>query len=118
MQDEDDWGTLKLINCIELAARSWGAGEPLLRKGDMSLRNGDEWGCDATGGGPTCCGHDSHQNGLEVDIRYLRNDNYSQGLDISDPNQKDDYDTLYTRYLMMHIITHCDINLIYVDLNN
>src|SRR5256885_874419 len=60
----DDWGTLALVNTIEGAARCW---TPRTRRnyrpGDMSLINGG-----------TFSPHVDHQNGLDVDVRYVRND--------------------------------------------
>ena len=61
----DDWGTLALVNTIEGAGRCW---TPRTRRsyrpGDMSLMNG----------GNFLSQHVDHQNGLDVDVRYVRND--------------------------------------------
>lgn len=115
--DTDDWGTLQLINCIEASGRAFGIPEPIIRKGDMSLQLGGEWGCNATGGGPDCCGHACHQNGLEVDMRYLSKKYFSDPLDISYQSETGYYDTTLTRILMKHIIQCCDVSLIYVDMD-
>jgi len=79
--DTDDWGVLHLINMIEGAGREWysnGYTPPKIGVGDMSKGNaetqefGGDWRPD----------HKCHQNGLEVDIRYVRNDEKEIGLDI------------------------------------
>jgi len=61
----DDWGTLALVNTIEGAGRCW---TPRTRRsyrpGDMSLMNS----------GNFLSQHVDHQNGLDVDVRYVRND--------------------------------------------
>lgn len=90
--DYDDWGTLTLVNTIEAVGRAWWTGQgrgtdpqscwveadaPVYGSGDMSKRDGGEWFPDHPS---------SHQNGLDVDVRYLRLDNMSgenAWLDIS-----------------------------------
>ena len=73
--DYDDWGVLHLINMIEGAGRDWYNNSyipPRIGIGDLSLRYGGYW--------PD---HSCHQNGLEVDIRYVRNDGLDIGLNLS-----------------------------------
>jgi len=67
----DNWGTLKLIKIIEEVAREWNQSHPdgpRIGVGDMSLRAGGLW-----------IDHASHQNGLDVDLRYLRSDGAESG---------------------------------------
>jgi hypothetical protein len=71
--DTDHWGTLALINTIEKVGRAWwGSYEqtpcwvnqdsPRMGVGDMSLQPGGSWKPD----------HNTHQQGIDVDIRYVR----------------------------------------------
>jgi|GEM_PF-2578248 len=72
--DYDDWGVLHLINMIEGAGREWHDNNwwpPRISVGDMSLRYGGPF--------PP---HGCHENGLEVDIRYVRNDGLEVGLNL------------------------------------
>lgn len=76
--DVDNWGTLALINLVERTGRDWVSsypGLPALTTMDMSLEGGGYWS-----------DHDSHQNGLDVDIRYIRDDNSSDLVTITDPH--------------------------------
>lgn len=60
------WGTQKLINTIDLIAIDYAERFPIgprLVVGDLSRTRGGKLG-----------GHDSHQNGLDVDIYYPRRD--------------------------------------------
>jgi hypothetical protein len=77
--DSDNWATLELINLVERVGRSWQLqGHPnLITSMDMSRAGGGPWI-----GQPGCSGHSQHQNGLEVDIRYIRSDNSSGPRDI------------------------------------
>ncbi len=110
--DNDDWGTLKLLQCIELSGIDWTDYEPFIYVGDLSLQSGGDWpdGYNAAG----CEGHDCHENGLEVDIRYVRECcDYSQGFDIvTSPGL---YDAAATQLLMQKIIDNCDVELIYCE---
>ncbi len=99
-KDTDDWGTLALINTIEQAGRQYAAqacsdsasaGAIPMQSGDMSLRPGGPWLPDHPGL--------SHQNGTEVDARYLRNDAIG-GLDLSIPANRTFYDRAATRHLI------------------
>ena len=90
--DTDDWGTLALINKIESAARDWYTYTFFnFGIGDMSLRNGGYF-----------FPHSSHQNGLDVDLRYIRKDRAEAPLDVStDP---DDFDQETTAFLMSRLL--------------
>ncbi len=73
--DTDNWGILELINLIEVVGRKWALLypiNPLLTTMDMSLGEGGDWTPD----------HTQHQKGLEVDLRYIRNDNSSGICDL------------------------------------
>jgi len=96
--DTDDWGVLHLINMIEGAGRNWysdGLVPPRISVGDLS------WGDASTlnFGGPWPGGdHAWHQNGLEVDVRYVRKDDEELPLNIhSNPAN---YDNIATMHLI------------------
>jgi len=80
--DRDDWGTLTLINMVEGGGRNWMEWyfNPRIGILDMSLQNGGPF---TNYYDPDELDHVSHQNGLDVDLRYVRNDNHEIGLDIS-----------------------------------
>ncbi len=79
--DSDNWGTLELINLVEKVAREWRRlypDYPLITSMDMSRQSGGYFG-----GNPP---HTSHQNGLDVDVRYIRKDGYSSGVTTNSSN--------------------------------
>ncbi|MCJ7507657.1 MAG: penicillin-insensitive murein endopeptidase [candidate division Zixibacteria bacterium] len=81
MTDEDDWGVLTMINMVEGAGRAWYDDHytpPRIGVGDIS------WGNAFTQqfGGPWPPDHISHQDGLDVDIRYVRNDGSDTTLNL------------------------------------
>lgn len=79
--DTDDWGVLHLIDMIEGASRDWYGSDycpPRIGVGDLS--KGDAGTQEF--GGNWLPDHTCHQNGLEVDIRYVRNDGQDLGLNI------------------------------------
>jgi hypothetical protein len=102
--DTDDWGTLALINIIEGGGRSWWEWHvtPRAGFGDMSLQNGGNW--------PP---HTSHQNGLDVDVRYVRNDGEEASINIA--TQQELYDSHATADLMNCLIQNGNIVVIYID---
>jgi murein endopeptidase len=66
------WGTLKLVETTELVLRGYRDAHPDAPRvlvGDLSRRHGGFFG--ARYGG---LGHNSHQNGLDVDVYYPRKD--------------------------------------------
>lgn len=75
----DNWGTLELINLIEKVGRAWNKlyqnheffsdDYPNFTVKDLSRKGGGKF--QSFQG---CPGHDSHQNGLDVDIRLVRVD--------------------------------------------
>lgn len=71
--NSDDWGTLALIQVLEAAGREWNKYFQFdFGFGDMSLQTGGNF--------PP---HISHQNGLDVDMRYIRTDGSQQPLNIA-----------------------------------
>ena len=81
-RDMGKYGTLELVNYLEKVARAWNQLHPYppgprIGLGDASLQyGGDYWDCHGNH-------HDQHQNGLEVDLRYVRNDNIESPVTIS-----------------------------------
>ena len=112
--DTDDWGTLELINIIEAAGRAWHAENmnvSLFAINDLS--HGDL--ITLTFGGyfhP----HTSHQNGLDVDVRYVRSDGDTGMLNIAEDPK--DYDTAATSTLMNRFILNGRVEKILVDMDN
>ncbi|MCH7575090.1 MAG: penicillin-insensitive murein endopeptidase [Candidatus Marinimicrobia bacterium] len=102
----DDWGTLTLINMLEGGGRSSkDGGLARIGFGDLSLKAGGDWQP-----------HDSHQNGLDVDIRYLRKDGAEDRLDIG--TNYDEYDVTGTvKMINLLIETQIPIALVYVHPN-
>lgn len=72
--DTDDWGTATLIRTVELVSETWGGRHirPRVQTGDMSLQSGGYWSDHPK----------SHQNGLDVDIRYMRKSGVEAPLDL------------------------------------
>ena len=70
---------MEFINLIEKVARTWMqkyTNYPLITVRDISHQSGGPWPDVGT-----CKGHSQHQNGLEADIRIVRNDGSSDGID-------------------------------------
>ena len=104
--DIDDWGVLRLIYMIERASRAWTINNGTALRvgiGDLSLKEGGLF--------PP---HSCHQNGLEVDIRYVRNDGKEDPLNL---NSVDSiyYDEDATIRLVHHLIAYGNADSIYVD---
>lgn len=111
--DTDDWGVLALINMIEGAGRRWyanGQTPPRLTVNDLS--RGDA-STQQFGGyfGPD---HSCHQNGLEVDVRYVRKDDQEAGLNIAGADSAQ-YDTIATCILISYLLTNADVDSIFID---
>lgn len=109
--DADDWGTLALINSIEGAARQFHLQECLDEQSstahpaqvlDMSLRNGGFF--------PP---HVSHQNGRDVDLRYLRTDDTGR-LDLREADSVL-YDQIATAQMIQCLISTGRVELILYD---
>lgn len=104
--DSDDWGVLHTINMIEGAGRDWLGDDmtpPRVGVGDLSLRYGGPW--------PD---HSSHQNGLDVDIRYVRNDDLDTTLNIAEIDSVY-YDLRATIILMNCLVDNGNIQVIFHD---
>ncbi len=102
----DDWGTLALLNMIEGAGRAWrinGYSSAKIGMGDLSLMQGG-----------TGLGHTSHENGLDVDIRYVRNDGQQIGLNIASVDSVY-YDESLTWALLDHLISQGNVCAVFVD---
>ncbi len=78
--DSDDWGAHELIRTLELASQCWTRylrqvhreARPRIGVLDLSVR----------GGGPFPP-HASHQNGLDMDVRYVRSDRAEAPLNLA-----------------------------------
>lgn len=119
--DADDWGTGHLLRLVEATGRSWSVRRPRIvdmQVGDLSLRLGTYFP-----GHPGVTGceddHDYHQQGVDVDIRYVRKG--AQGpLNIC--TEKADYDTAATitllnsfAFAMQSTDANASIDSIFVD---
>jgi len=119
----DDWAILALLNVIQGAGRRFeipqGFGGtcraytdyspfPRMQIGDLSLQNGGQFG--VCGGN----GHCTHQNGVDVDVRYLRSDAAEQGLDLASADSIY-YDILQTADLLYCFLLDERVELIYYD---
>jgi len=74
---KDNWGILKMIQLIEAVGREWNQSHkegPRISIGDISPQYG--------GGG---LGHASHQNGKDVDVRYILNNGTEGPMDFCNP---------------------------------
>lgn len=115
----DDWGTLALISTIEKTGRFWRDPRCLTlnrtrRIGilDLSRQSGGVFYNQAE---PSKRDHLSHQNGLDVDVRYMRSDGGEAGLDFADPNSRVWYDSAATRVLMQCFRSQGAVVRIFVD---
>lgn len=103
--DEDDWGTAGAISCIESVGRLWEGTGVKVGINDISKLGGGRFS-----------GHSSHQIGLDIDVRYIRKDGENLPLDIaSNPSA---YDRASSRALIEDFVDNCDVQLIFVDLDN
>ncbi len=134
--DSNDWGTLALINTIEATGRDWTDLDPLdstcyyynylydslpaaarFGIGDMSKFGGGVWLHTYDGGHR----HYDHQNGLDVDVRYLRLDALSDPLSLRDDSAAvanggaSRYDRWSTIDLFQCFIHTRNIELVYAD---
>ena len=102
----DNWGTKKLVECIQDVGREWfnlHPNGPRIGVNDLSLR----------GGGPFGRRRGGHQRGLEVDIRPFRLDQNERGVNIrTHPN---DYDPVLTQELVNLFRMHCDVMVIFFN---
>jgi len=103
--DGDDWGALKLVQCIEAVGRAWEGSDLVFGVNDMSLRQGHRFQP-----------HRSHQNGLDADLRYVRRDGGNAPLDLR--RNPEDYDAAATQELLRLFLSHCEVEQIFVDLDS
>ncbi|MEO1234135.1 MAG: penicillin-insensitive murein endopeptidase [Myxococcota bacterium] len=100
--DHDDWGSLALLTCIESVGRALRRQNIRLDIGDLSLRGGGRF--------PP---HASHQNGRDVDLRYIRKDRRLSPLDLR--FQPDEYDPGATRDMIETFFEKCNVELMFAD---
>ena len=102
--DSDDWGTLALINCIEATGRALAPDGITIGVGDLSRRGGGRF-----------LPHTNHQNGLDVELRYVRKDRKDLPLDLR--FQLDDYDKAATEKMFRAFLKNCDVVEMFVDID-
>jgi hypothetical protein len=120
LTDRDDWGTLTLVNLIEGVARKWtesgqpcrildyGSRPPEYGVGDLSKGNkltrvfGGQWD------------HTSHENGLDVDLRYLRLTSDTGRMDLS-TSDSFNYDPQVTMDLLSCFLSFENVTKIFLD---
>ncbi len=102
--DTDDWGTLPTLVCLEAVGREVRGIGVSVGVGDLSLRRG--------GAFPP---HISHQNGLDVDLRYVRRDRRQVPLDLR--FQPEAYDLAATKAVFEAFFRVCNVDVIFVDID-
>lgn len=100
--DADDWGSLVLLTCVERVGRALRAKNIRLDVGDLSQRGGGRF--------PP---HVSHQNGLDMDVRYVRKDRKTGPLDLR--WQASEYDPVGTKLLVQTFFELCSVKLMFAD---
>lgn len=101
--DGDDWGSLSMVHCLEEVGRHWEASGLVMGVNDLSQRPGERF--------PP---HRSHQNGLDADLRYVRTDGINAPLDLR--RNPELYDPVATQQLFRLFLEHCDVHVLFVDL--
>ena len=96
-------GALELVACIENVGRKWKSSGLQVNVMDLGLNKGGRFSP-----------HRSHQNGLDVDIRYVRKDGKNGPLDIK--RSRSQYDTKQTKALINIILDTCNVDVIFVDM--
>lgn len=101
----DDWGTLPLINVIEQVGRRFRRWPCRTRYFNAdSLARVQPLDLSRQGGG-YFSPHAEHQNGLDVDVRYVRHNNEEGSLNLADPVQRgSEYDSGATKELFVCFI--------------
>ena len=102
--DTDDWGTLDLLGCLEAVGRDLEGRNISLGIGDLSLRAGGSF--------PP---HASHQNGRDVDLRYVRSDRRQVPLDLR--FEPDSYDLEATKAVFEAFFRRCEVDVMFVDID-
>jgi hypothetical protein len=98
---EGDWATLELLACVETVGRDL-EGLTKIHLGDLSRKSGGEFEP-----------HVTHQNGLEIEVRYPRKDGRDELFDIR--QQPEVYDPLLTRNLFSAFVRLCRVDAIFAD---
>ncbi|MBH0178741.1 MAG: hypothetical protein HP491_12960 [Nitrospira sp.] len=114
--DKDDWGGAEsTIQLIQTVGAQWFQSHPTpqIGIGDISRENGGPFWHLTT----NVLEHDEHQNGLDFDVRYVRNDGKDLGLDLSVPNQKKLYSKVLTLELLRLFAANGSLSRIIVDPN-
>jgi hypothetical protein len=135
--DTDNYAILSTLQKFEAIGRKWAERHPDLAplNKDAFLKDGGNSGYDPGGsggirfgvgdlslakGGPACwlesgvtkC-HNTHQNGLDADVRYMRKESIGEGtLDIA--TDKDNYDIESTKELMS-LFAASGVDVIYIS---
>ena len=111
------WGTAHLLRLIENVTDVWRLGHtrPRLAVGHMSLKDGGDFHSYCS----TSLAHLEHTNGLEVDVRYIRNDvnsvyNGEGPLNVGDSTQVQYFDRAATKDLVDDFLAFGDIQVIYM----
>ncbi len=93
VKNQDDWGGAEAaILLIQTVGGQWFQNHPTPRIGILDISK-------APSGGPFPP-HEEHQNGLDIDVRYIRTDGAEQALNLADPNQKPLFDKAKTIELL------------------
>lgn len=111
MIDTDDWAVLFTIQAIERGGREWHRYDSTLpRIGILDISKGTPFW--KTGG--LWPPHSCHQNGLDVDIRYVRSDGLELRLDLAGSDS-----IFFNREVTEHLVTYLtglsDVERIYID---
>jgi hypothetical protein len=100
--DSDDWGCSNYANQKVAGVGLWWNQSPRMGIGDISRQ-----------GGGSFPPHGSHQNGLDIDVRYVRNDGQEGPLDF-DQNPTA-YDQAQTQSLVDRYCTLAGASVVYAD---
>ena len=92
-KNTDDWGGAEAaIRLIQAVGNRWFQSHPTPHIGILDISR-------SLGG--SFPPHSEHQNGLDIDVRYVRNDGQDGPLDLADPNQMQN---LYSRALTIELL--------------
>ncbi|MEM9290992.1 MAG: penicillin-insensitive murein endopeptidase [Acidobacteriota bacterium] len=92
--DTDDWSCADTIHAdLATVGAGWPATRPRIGIGDLSLMGGGFWG-----------DHTSHQNGLDVDMRYVRSDGQEAPVSFNNPGTPAIYDQAATQEMVDALI--------------
>jgi len=103
----DDWGGAEsTIQLIQTVGAQWFQSHPTpgIGIGDLSLENGGSF--------PP---HTEHQNGLDIDVRYVRNDGANLGINLAVKSEAKKYSKALTIELMKKFAANGSLNKILVS---